>query len=131
MSGPARVLIVDDEANIRLSLEFLMRKAGYAVRSVADGAQALLEVEREPPDVVLLDVMMPKIDGFTVCARIRAMPGARAVRIIMLTARGRDVERDRARALGADDYIVKPFSTRDAVERVASALGRPPAATTG
>ncbi len=122
MTEPTRVLIVDDEPNIRLSLEFLMRKAGYAVRSAGDGEEALAEVAREAPDVVLLDVMMPKLDGFAVCARIRAMSLARRVGIIMVTARGREVERERARALGADDYIVKPFSAREAIERVAALL---------
>lgn len=126
MTEPTRVLIVDDEPNIRLSLEFLMRKAGYAVRSAGDGEEALAEVAREAPDVVLLDVMMPKLDGFTVCARIRAMSLARRVGIIMVTARGREVEREQARALGADDYIVKPFSAREAIERVAALLARSP-----
>lgn len=126
MTEPTRVLIVDDEPNIRLSLEFLMRKAGYAVRSAGDGEEALAEVARETPDVVLLDVMMPKLDGFTVCARIRAMSLARRVRIIMVTARGREVERERAHALGADDYIVKPFSAREAIERVAALLAPSP-----
>lgn len=126
MTEPTRVLIVDDEPNIRLSLEFLMRKAGYAVRSAGDGEEALAEVARQAPDVVLLDVMMPKLDGFTVCARIRAMSLARRVGIIMVTARGREVEREQARALGADDYIVKPFSAREAIERVAALLARSP-----
>lgn len=131
MTERPRVLIVDDEPNIRLSLEFLMRKAGYAVRSTGDGEEALAEVEREAPDVVLLDVMMPKLDGFTVCARIRAMKLPRRVGIIMVTARGREVERERARALGADDYIVKPFSAREAIERVAVLLARSPDAAAG
>jgi DNA-binding response OmpR family regulator len=93
------------------------------VRTAADGEAALAEIAREPPDVVLLDVMMPKIDGFTVCQQIRATPGWEGVRIIMLTARGRDIEREKGLALGADDYITKPFSTQDAIERVARVLG--------
>jgi DNA-binding response OmpR family regulator len=131
MAEPPRVLIVDDEPNIRLSLEFLMRKAGYAVRSAGDGEEALALVARETPDVVLLDLMMPKLDGFAVCARIRAMNLPRRVWIVIMTARGRGLERERARALGADDYIVKPFSTRDAVERVAALLASPPDVAAG
>ena len=93
-----------------------------------DGEQALAEIARAKPDLVLLDVMMPKLDGFTVCQRIRATPEWQDVRIIMLTARGRDVERQKGLSLGADDYITKPFSTNDAIERVATLLGksRPP-----
>lgn len=125
MTNPHSVLIVDDEPNIVLSLQFLMKKAGYLVRTAGDGEQALAELAREKPDLVLLDVMMPKIDGFTVCQRIRASPEWQDVRVIMLTARGRDVEREKGLALGADDYITKPFSTQDAIDRVAAALAKP------
>jgi DNA-binding response OmpR family regulator len=124
MSKPHSVLIVDDEPNILLSLQFLMKKSGYDVRTARDGEEALAEISRAPPDLVLLDVMMPKIDGFSMCERIRANPEWRDMRIIMLTARGRDVERDRGLALGADDYITKPFSTQDAIARVEAALAR-------
>ena len=112
MSKPHSVLIVDDEPNILLSLQFLMNKSGYEVRTAKDGEEALAEISRAAPDLVLLDVMMPKIDGFSMCERIRANPEWRDMRIIMLTARGRDVERDKGLALGADDYITKPFSTQ-------------------
>ena len=122
MSRQASVLIVDDEPNIRLSLKFLMTKAGYAVRTAGDGEEALAEVARAKPDLMLLDVMMPKIDGFSVCQRIKSTPEWKDVRIVMLTARGRDVEREKGLALGADDYITKPFSTKDALDRVAALL---------
>ncbi len=124
--SPARVLIVDDEPNILLSLQFLMKKAGYDVRTAKDGEQALAEIAREKPDIVLLDVMMPKLDGFSVCQRIKADPALADVRVVMLTARGRDVEREKGLSLGADDYITKPFSTKDAIDRVATLLARPP-----
>ena len=127
MTTPASVLIVDDEPNILLSLQFLMKKAGYDVRTAGDGEQALVEIARSKPDLVLLDVMMPKLDGFTVCQRIRATPQWQGVRIVMLTARGRDVEREKGLALGADDYITKPFSTKDALDRVAALLAKPAA----
>ena len=127
--SPAKVLIVDDEPNILLSLQFLMKKAGYDVRTAKDGEQALAEVAREKPDIVLLDVMMPKLDGFSVCQRIKSDPALAGVRVVMLTARGRDVEREKGLSLGADDYITKPFSTKDAIDRVAALLARP--ATSG
>lgn len=124
MNSPASVLIVDDEPNIILSLQFLLAKAGYVVRTAKDGEQALAEIERERPDLVLLDVMMPKLDGFSVCQRIRANTGWDEVRVILLTARGRDVEREKGLKLGADDYITKPFSTRDVTDRVAAVLAK-------
>ena len=124
MTRPPSVLIADDEPNILLSLQFLMKKSGYEVRTCKDGEEALAEMARAVPDLVLLDVMMPKVDGFSDCQTIRANPAWKDVRIIMLTARGRDVERDKGLALGADDYITKPFSTNDAISRVQAALGR-------
>ena len=126
MNKPHSVLIVDDEPNILLSLQFLMKKNGYEVRTAKDGEEALGEISRAAPDLVLLDVMMPKIDGFSMCERIRANPAWHDMRIIMLTARGRDVEREKGLALGADDYITKPFSTKDAIARVEAVLARPP-----
>ena len=130
MSPPAKVLIVDDEPNILLSLKFLMTRAGYAVRTAKDGEEALAEIGRDPPDLMLLDVMMPKVDGFTVCQRVKSSPEWKDVRVVMLTARGRDVEREKGLALGADDYITKPFSTKDALDRVAALLAHlQPAAT--
>ncbi len=113
-----RVLVVDDEPNIVLSLEFLMRRAGFEVQVARTGGEALKALEGEPPDLVLLDVMMPEVDGYEVCERLRARPEWRKTKIIMLTARGREAERERGLALGADAYITKPFSTRELVEQV-------------
>jgi DNA-binding response OmpR family regulator len=121
----ASVLVVDDEASIVLSLEFLMKQAGYRVRVANDGEAALAAIAAEPPDLVLLDAMMPKRDGFDVCQTVRANPAWAGMRIIMLTAKGRDIERDKGLALGADDYITKPFSTREVVERVRQLLVTP------
>jgi len=112
------VLVVDDEPNIVLSLEFLMKQAGYEVRVARDGEAALQAIEDRAPDLVLLDVMLPKRDGYDVCQAIRADPRWAGVRILMLTARGREIEREKGLALGADEYITKPFSTREVVERV-------------
>ncbi|MCS6877385.1 MAG: response regulator [Geminicoccaceae bacterium] len=115
---PKRVLVVDDEPNIVLSLEFLMRRAGFEVQVARTGGEALKALEGEPPDLVLLDVMMPEVDGYEVCERLRAKPEWRKTKIVMLTARGREAERERGLALGADAYITKPFSTRELVEQV-------------
>jgi DNA-binding response OmpR family regulator len=112
------ILIVDDAPNIVLSLEFLMKQEGYEVFSVYNGEEALDFLQRKKPDLVLLDVMMPRKDGYEVCQEIRASDALKDIRVIMLTAKGRDVEREKGLALGADDYITKPFSTRDVVEKV-------------
>jgi DNA-binding response OmpR family regulator len=112
------VLVVDDEPNIVLSLEFIMKQAGFEVRVARDGDEALGAIEASPPDLVLLDVMMPNRDGYDVCQTIRANPAWKGIHIIMLTAKGRDIEREKGMALGADDYITKPFSTREVIARV-------------
>ena len=113
-----RILIADDEANIVLSLEFLMRHAGYEVRSAADGEAALREIADFRPDLVLLDVMLPLRDGFEVCQRVREDPESKHVKIVMLTAKGREVEIAKGLALGADLYITKPFATRELLASV-------------
>jgi two-component system, OmpR family, alkaline phosphatase synthesis response regulator PhoP len=113
-----RVLVVDDEPNIVMSLEFLMRRAGFDVQVARNGREALDALEGAPPDLLLLDVMMPEFDGYEVCERVRARPEWSGTKIVMLTARGREVERERGLALGADAYVTKPFSTRDLVEQV-------------
>ena len=113
-----RVLVVDDEPNIVMSLEFLMRRAGFEVAVARNGREALDALDGTPPDLLLLDVMMPEFDGYEVCERIRGRPEWNATKIVMLTARGREVERERGLALGADAYVTKPFSTRDLVEQV-------------
>ncbi|MDH3236001.1 MAG: response regulator [Alphaproteobacteria bacterium] len=117
------VLVVDDEPNIVLSLEFLMKKAGLEVRTASDGQGALASVSSDVPDLVLLDISMPNGDGFEVCRKIRENPAWQNVRIIMLTAKGRDSERERGLAAGADDYITKPFSTHDVIDRVQAQIG--------
>lgn len=118
------VLIVEDEPNIALPLEFIMSQAGYDVRVAVDGDAALDAIAERQPDLVLLDVMIPKRDGYEVCQTIRANPALSGVRIIMLTAKGRDVEREKGLALGADDYITKPFSTQELTVRVKTLLAQ-------
>ncbi|MFQ5618379.1 MAG: response regulator transcription factor [Rhodospirillales bacterium] len=117
------VLVVEDEPNIVLSLEYVIKKAGYEVRVARDGEEALKAVEEAAPDLILLDVMIPKRDGYDVCQTIRANPAWNDVNIIMLTARGREVEREKGLALGADAYITKPFSTRELTDRLKRVLG--------
>ncbi|MCH9807754.1 MAG: response regulator [Alphaproteobacteria bacterium] len=116
------VLIVDDESYIVTSLSFVMKNAGFETGSAGDGEEALEKVAAMVPDLVILDVMMPKKDGFEVCKEIRANPEWKSVRIMMLTAKGRDSEREKGLALGADEYLTKPFSTRDILARVQEML---------
>jgi DNA-binding response OmpR family regulator len=118
-----RVLIVDDEPNIVHSLEFLMQQAGYETRVARDGEEALQGVREWRPDVVLLDVMLPLRDGYEVCQRIREDPETAATHVIMVSARGREVEVAKGIAVGADAYVTKPFSTRELVAQVRRALG--------
>lgn len=117
----AKVLIVDDEPNIVTSLEFLMRRSGHEIRVAADGDLALEEAERFQPDLVLLDVMLPRRDGFEVCQRLRAA-GRSGLKIVMLTAKGRETEVAKGMAMGADSYVTKPFSTRELVDQVTRLL---------
>ena len=117
-----KILIVDDEPNIVLSLEFLMKKEGFEVAVAGDGDEALARVAAFAPDLVLLDVMMPKKSGFEVCEALRADPARSALKIVMLTAKGRDTEVAKGLALGADAYVTKPFSTKDLVARVKDIL---------
>ncbi|MEZ5856918.1 MAG: response regulator [Hyphomicrobiaceae bacterium] len=118
------VLIVDDESYIVTSLSFVMKAAGFEVRSASDGEQALERVAEAVPDLIILDVMMPKLDGFEVCKAIRANPSLNGVRIMMLTAKGRDSEREKGLELGADAYLTKPFSTRDILRQAKEILSR-------
>jgi len=117
-----RILIVDDEPNIVLSLEFLMQREGYQVATAADGEAALAALAAQAPDLVILDVMLPKMNGFEVCRRIRADPRWKGVRILMLTARGRETEVSKGLGLGADLYVTKPFSTKELVAQVKGLL---------
>jgi DNA-binding response OmpR family regulator len=118
-----RILIADDEPNIVVSLEFLMRQRGYDVKVVGSGEEALAAVGEFAPDLILLDVMMPRMSGYDVCQRVRENPACQGIRIIMLSAKGRDVEVSKGIAVGADAYVTKPFSTKDLIARVAEMLG--------
>ena len=117
-----RILIVDDEPNIVISLEYLMKKEGFEVAVATDGEAALQQAAAFAPDLILLDVMMPKKSGFEVCESLRADPAHAGVKIIMLTAKGRESEVAKGLALGVDAYITKPFSTKDLVLKIKSLL---------
>jgi DNA-binding response OmpR family regulator len=117
-----KILVADDEPNIVISLEYLLKREGYTVLIARDGQEALETIAREQPDLVLLDVMMPKKTGFEVCQSVRASDKLQATKILMLTARGRDTDVTKGLALGADAYITKPFSTRELVQKVAQML---------
>jgi len=117
-----KILIVDDEPNILLSLEYLMQREGFEVSLARDGLQAIEAIERDKPDLVLLDVMMPGKTGLEVCQHVRANDKLAKVRIIMLTAKGRETDVAKGLALGANAYVTKPFSTRDLVAQVRGLL---------
>ena len=118
-----RILIVDDEPNIVVSLEFLMKREGYEVAVASDGKAALHAVEKKMPDLVLLDIMLPKKNGFEVCQTLRANPQWQSMKIVILTAKKRDTEVAKGTALGADAYMTKPFSTKDLIAQVRQLLG--------
>ncbi len=118
-----KILIVDDEPNIVVSLEFLMKQKGHAVKVVNDGESALAAVAEFRPDLILLDVMMPRMSGYDLCQRVRENPAWQDIKIIMLSAKGRDIEVTKGLAVGADAYMTKPFSTKDLIDKVQGMLG--------
>jgi len=119
-----KILLADDEPNIVISLEFLLRREGYEVVVAHDGAEALAQVRAERPDMAILDVMMPRRNGFEVCQDLRQDPEFKDLRIMMLTAKGRDTEVSKGLALGADIYMTKPFSTKDLIAKVKALIDR-------
>lgn len=123
---PKTVLIVDDEPNIVVPIEFLMEQNGYSVLVAGSGEEALEIIAKYNPDLVLLDIMLPGIDGYEVCEIIRLDPKWQKIKIIFLTARGRDVDVAKGMVLGADAYIIKPFSNIDIIENVKKLLNDPP-----
>lgn len=121
-AAPYRILIADDEPNIVLSLEFLMQRQGYQTAVARNGEEALRLAADFTPDLILLDIMLPAVNGFEVCRRLRANPALGALRILMLTARGRESEVKRGLAEGADGYLTKPFATQELLEAVRNLL---------
>jgi DNA-binding response OmpR family regulator len=117
-----KILIAGDEPNILISLEYLMKREGYAVTVAHDGEEALAAILRERPDLVLLDVMMPRKTGFEVCQEVRAHEDVAGTRILLLTAKGRETDVSKGLALGADAYLTKPFSTKELADQVRQML---------
>src|SRR5215510_13601768 len=119
-----RVLIVDDDPDIQRLVSYNLSEAGFEVTAAASGRKALESVQKQPPDLVILDLMLPDIDGMEVCRTLRQREGSRRIPIVMLTARGEEIDRVIGFELGADDYVSKPFSPRELVLRVKSIFRR-------
>jgi DNA-binding response OmpR family regulator len=117
-----RVLVVDDEPNILLSLEFILEEEGFDVATATDGEEALEAARRFAPEIVLLDVAMPRRDGYEVC-RLLKQAGATAPKVVMLTAKGQPLERRKGLEVGADAYVSKPFHAEELVRTMRSLLG--------
>ena len=119
-----RVLVIEDEPDLRSTLEFNLKSENYKVTTASDGASALAEISKNIPDLILLDLMLPDMSGLEICKKIRGESFSDKVSIIMLTAKGEEVDRVVGFELGADDYVVKPFSVRELMLRVSSILKR-------
>lgn len=122
-----KILVVDDEVYIVHILDFSLGMEGYEVVTALDGEQALAKVRTEGPDLVVLDIMMPKLDGYETCKILKSDPQTKHIPVILLSAKGRNVDQQMGFQVGADDYITKPFSPRKLVERINLILGQPTA----
>jgi DNA-binding response OmpR family regulator len=120
---PKRVLVCDDEPYIVESVSYVVRRAGYEVLVAEDGDAALAAAQRERPDLVFLDIMMPGLPGDEVCRRLKADPATRGIYVVILTARGQEEDERRAREMGADEFMTKPFSPRKLQARLQEILG--------
>ena len=119
-----RVLIVDDDPDIQRLVSYNLTQAGYEVATAETGRKALESVQKHPPDLIILDLMLPDVDGIEVCRTLRQRESSRRIPIVMLTARGEEIDRVIGFELGADDYVMKPFSPRELVLRVKSIFRR-------
>lgn len=119
-----KVLVVDDEEYIQHILNFSFGAEGYEVITAADGAEAIEKAISEKPDIIVLDIMMPKMDGYQACKKLKSDPQTKSIPVILLTAKGRDIDRRLGSDAGADDYVVKPFSPGRLIERVEGMIKR-------
>jgi two-component system alkaline phosphatase synthesis response regulator PhoP len=119
-----RILVVDDEIYIVHILDFSLGMEGYEVITALDGEQALEKARAEKPDLIVLDIMMPKLDGYETCKMLKAEADTKDIPVILLSAKGRNVDQKIGFEVGADDYITKPFSPRKLVERINAILGQ-------
>ena len=117
-----KILIADDNENIRDALTYLLEDEGYELQLASDGADTLRKVRERKPDILFLDIMMPEINGYDVCRTIKNDPELKSIYIIMLTAKGQVAEQERGKEVGADEYIVKPFSPMEILARVKNLL---------
>lgn len=131
MADRKRILVVDDEIYIVHILEFSLTMEGYEVVTASDGEEALRRLEEDHPDLIVLDIMMPRMDGYEVCRRIREDEETRDLPVILLSAKGRAIDKELGLEVGADDYIVKPFSPRRLLEKIRELLERPTKAASG
>jgi DNA-binding response OmpR family regulator len=116
--GTKRILVVDDEPNILMSIQYILDMEGYEVHSARDGEEALDVAERVRPDLILLDVSMPRKDGYEVCRILREREDMTGTKVIMLTAKGQALEKKKGIEVGADEYVTKPFSADDLLEKI-------------
>jgi two-component system alkaline phosphatase synthesis response regulator PhoP len=119
-----RILVVDDEVYIVHILDFSLGMEGYEVVTALDGEQALEKVAQQKPDLIVLDIMMPKLDGYETCKALKSRDETKHIPVILLSAKGRNVDQKTGFEVGADDYITKPFSPRKLVERINAILGQ-------
>ena len=119
---PKKILIADDNENIREALTYLLEDEGYKLWMAKDGAEALKEVRSVRPDILFLDIMMPEMNGYDVCRIIKNDPELSKTYVIMLTAKGQVAEQERGREVGADEYIVKPFSPMEILSKIKKLL---------
>jgi DNA-binding response OmpR family regulator len=119
-----KILIVDDEPNIVLSLDYLVRKKGFIPFIARNGSEALAIAEKEKPNLIVLDIMMPDIDGYEVCKQIKANPSLSHTKIIFLSAKSRQEDIDKGLAMGADQYVTKPFSTKQIMQEIIKLLNQ-------
>ncbi len=113
-----KILVVDDEVNITQILEFSIGAEGYEVITAANGEEAIDKARHEQPDLIILDIMMPKIDGYEACRILKANPLTKGIPVVLLTAKGRDIDKRLGYEVGATDYIIKPFSPNKLVDRI-------------
>jgi two-component system alkaline phosphatase synthesis response regulator PhoP len=127
MDNGKKILLVDDEPNVVKSLAFVLRKEGYDVSSAANGEDAMTMIQESKPNLMFLDVMMPKKNGYEVCQEIKSNSSLRDIHIIMLTAKGQETDKEMGLNAGADEFMTKPFSPMVVVDKVKELLGKTPA----
>lgn len=120
---PKKILVVDDEKDLVETLSFRLESAGYQVVTAGDGQEGLEKAREEKPDIILLDVMMPKMDGYQVCRMLKFDEEFKDTPVIMLTARGQDQDRETGKNVGANDYVTKPFEAKDLLEKIGKLIG--------